>query len=104
MSAWQPEIDGIRYRVAGAFSSVFVPGRGAVGLPLRSASSGGPVRVEVRLDGRLADVVQVPSDRWITIKILMPEVPDAPRFRRVDLSMARGRDPEALLVGKVVEY
>jgi O-antigen ligase len=107
-SPWQPDDDfGVRYRIAGPSSSIFIPARGSVAsVPLKAAPGiQRPLTVEIHLDGRLANVVTVVPETWLTVRLLMPDRDAPPRFWRVDLRVMQPPDDEAmLLVGKVVEH
>ena len=62
VSSWQDELDGVRYRRAGSTSSVFIPsGHSSCMVPLRTIRPSSEVKVELWLDGRRADEVQVRS-------------------------------------------
>ncbi|MEX2663096.1 MAG: O-antigen ligase family protein, partial [Vicinamibacterales bacterium] len=107
LSPWQPDIDGVRYRTAGASSSIFIPARGrGAAVPLRLAPQvRTPLRVEIFLDGRLANVVTLVPDTWVTVRLVMPDRAEPPRFWRVDLRVRQPPNDEAmLLVGKVAEH
>jgi hypothetical protein len=72
-------------------------------VPLRALTAGDDVKVEVWLDGRRADEVEVHSDRWLSLRLLLPEDPRAPRFHRLELR-ASGKpatDGAVLMIGKV---
>jgi hypothetical protein len=104
LSSWHRTEDDRLYRtLSGRSATVFVPSDArSVSLPLRSTS--GIREVELRLDGRPANVVDVASDRWSNIRIVLPAESNERKFRRVDLSV-RGDladDEDVLLVGKVV--
>lgn len=102
LSHWQPEIDGVRYRLAGDSSSVFLPSDArVVVVPLRSVSIAPEARVEILLDGRAADAVNVTSDRWHLLRLQMPQGRDLPRFRRLELRVTPSGDSPILMVGKV---
>jgi O-antigen ligase len=104
LSAWQDAIDGIRYRLAGSRSSVFLPADSQmIVVPLRSVSPAGEIRVQLTLDGRPADVVKVTADRWRQLRLRMPQDRRSPRFRRLDLQtddIPSGGAP-ILMIGKV---
>lgn len=104
LSAWRWSEDGVRYREAGVQCTLFVPAQaGWVTLPLRAATSGALLQVEVRLDGRLANVVNVASDSWYNLVLVVPEDRDGPRFKRVDLrALSPPAAPVVLLVGKAL--
>jgi O-Antigen ligase len=104
VSLWQDALDGVRYRIAGAVSTVFVPAAArAVTVPLRAMTADDGVRVELQLDGRSADVTWVPRDRWHYFRILLPDKQDGPRFHRLDLRVIGAASTEAslLMIGKV---
>ena len=102
-SHWQPEVDGVRYRLAGATSAVFVPSAAqSLVIPLRSVREQPQLRVELRLDDRPADVVTLTNDRWHYLRLHMMRERNPPRFRRLELraSGASG-DAPVLMIGKV---
>ncbi len=86
LSEWHHGEDGVRYRVAGAESTVFLPSSArVVTLPLRAIEPAQELVVELLLDSRMADVVRVSGERWFILQLAVPEAADAPRFRRLDL-------------------
>jgi hypothetical protein len=101
---WQPEIDGVRYVIAGARSRVFVDAslNGAI-VPLRLPSDApGERRVSIFLDGLPANTVTVRASEWANTILVLPE--GGPHFRSVDLVVEGApseTDGELLLVGKV---
>jgi O-antigen ligase len=104
LSLWQDANDGIRYRLAGAVSTVFVPAAARViTVPLRAVNPHQAVSVELRLDSRLADVVRVPGDRWLMLRLPMPPQPDT-RYRALGFRVRVDDDESAsslLMIGKV---
>ena len=104
LSAWHDAIEGVRYRLAGTASSVFLPADAQmVVVPLRAISAVSSIRLELRLDGRPADIVIVPSDRWHYLRLALPQDRNGPRFRRLDLQVADtpSGDQDVLMIGKV---
>lgn len=103
LSPWQSPLDGVRYRLAGAQSSVFVPASAQVAIiPLRSVALAPELRVELRLDGRPADVVTIVSDRWHYLRLRMAGDAGGPRFKRLDLRVTPDSgDAPVLMIGKV---
>ena len=104
LSVWHDAVDGVRYRTSGAAGSVFLPGDAQmVAIPLRAASMPTDIKLELRLDGRPADIVSVPSERWLVLRLPLPHDRNAPRFRRLDLRVADApTGAEAvLMIGKV---
>jgi O-antigen ligase len=109
LSGWHRTEDNLAYRKAGPECAVFVPADAPrVTVPLRAASSGAVLDVELRLDGRLANIVHVESDRWTAESILMPIVSNGPRFRKLELRVLNApiptKDGSVLLIGKVLTY
>jgi O-antigen ligase len=100
---WHPGVDGVRYRLAGPISSVFVPSAAqSLVIPLRTVSEVPQLRVEIRLDDRPADVVTVTNDRWHYLRLHMMRDRNPPRFRRLELRAAEASgDSPVLMIGKV---
>ena len=106
LSSWQHGEDGRRYRLARSWSVVFVPSNvPAISLPLRAARPGTELVVLLRLNGRPANAVRVPSDRWLDVHLMLPPKPDAPRFSRLELYAGdqASADAALLMVGEVKE-
>jgi hypothetical protein len=104
LSTWRDAVDGVRYRLAGSLSSVFLPADAQmVVVPLRAVRSVPDLRLELRLDGRPADIVAVPSDRWLYLRLALHPDRNGPRFRRLDLHIANAPsgDTDVLMIGKV---
>ena len=104
LSVWHDAVDGVRYRTSGPAGSVFLPSDAQmVVIPLRAASMATDIKLELRLDGRPADIVNVPSERWLVLRLPLPHDRNAPRFRRLDLRVANApAGAEAvLMIGKV---
>jgi hypothetical protein len=72
-------------------------------VPLRTITTLTNIRLELMLDGRPADVVIVPSDRWHYLRLALPRDRDAPRFRRLDFRVADAPPgiESVLMIGKV---
>jgi O-antigen ligase len=104
LSEWHTGSNDIRYRIAAANSTVFIPSEAiVVTLPLRSMVPETELEVEIQLEDRIADIVRVPSNEWRTLSIQMPERADGRRFRALGLRVrdASRRDVPMLMVGKV---
>jgi O-antigen ligase len=85
LSEWVVDEDGTPNRWSGPRATLFVDGRARlVELPLSSTLPGGaPQQVEVRVDGRLANRLEVGSE-WQRLRLTLP--PDgASAPRRIDL-------------------
>jgi O-antigen ligase len=100
VSAWQTSEDGVRYRSADQNATVFVP-RGYVGFLLRLRAPEGPTNVELRLDGRTANVIRVEPSRWTELRMPLPHGHDRPRFHRLDLTTT---PPQKLMIGKIEPF
>jgi O-antigen ligase len=81
---WETAADGVRYRSATGEASLFVPGETGFRLKVRAISKE-PERLELRIGGRLADIVPLMPDRWT--EIAMPRRNDraTTRFVKMDL-------------------
>jgi len=103
VSHWQSAVDGVRFRLAGPTSSVFVPSAAqTLVIPLRTVSEVPQLRVEIRLDDRPADVVTVTNDRWHYLRLHMMRDRNPPRFRRLELRAPEASgDSPILMIGKV---
>jgi O-antigen ligase len=104
LSAWHDAIDGVRYRVAGTSSSVFLPADvQMVVVPLRAVGPPAEVRLELRLDGRPADVIMVSRERWHLLRLNLPQERNGTRFRRLDLHVldVPANADNVLMIGKV---
>jgi O-Antigen ligase len=75
LSHWQPEIDGVRYRIAGSSFELYLPGDGtAVDLPLRrSPVASDPLAVAIRVNGQKLYEPLVSGDAWQQIRLQLPK-------------------------------
>lgn len=104
LSSWHTGADGIRYRTAGAKSTVFLPANApVVTVPLRALPHEGSLEVQLFLDGRQANAVRVTSDMWQIIAVPIPQRRDSRRFRALELKVVDGSssDSDVLMIGKV---
>jgi O-antigen ligase len=105
LTGWQFDEEGVRYRLAAGRSTVFAPAHArAITLPLRAVESSGDLRVSILLDGGLANIVTVSTDRWLQLKMLIPTTSDGPLFRRIDLRIEGDPQEPRLMVGKIEPY
>ena len=93
VSAWQVSPDGIRYREGMGRATLFIA-TGASKFSV-SARTAGPVRLELSVDGRIADVVVLTPGHWTDIVVPARTTQTNARFRRLDLSTID--DPAAIL-------
>jgi O-antigen ligase len=104
LSLWQSDPDGVRYRYSAGQSTVFLPADARlVSIPLRVVEPHRTIQVRLRLDGRPADVVVIPADRWYELRLPLPAEASRSRFRRLDLDVSDAHPPgtSILMVGKV---
>ena len=107
LSVWQQGEDGVRYRLAGARSTIFVPADArAVMIPLRCVQPDLELDVELRLDGRPADIIRVPGSHWYALQFALPSDRNGPRFHRLELRVdgASSETTALLMVAKVEPY
>jgi O-antigen ligase len=98
---WETSDDGVRYRSAAGGASLFVPGDSGFRFKVRTISKL-PEHLELRLAGRLADVVTVEPNQWT--EVAMPARSDRPdaRFLKMDLRAVDPRaEPVTIWVSKV---
>lgn len=81
VSAWQPAVDGERFRAAGAEFALFLPSGATMTLPVRSATPA-DVTIELRSGPRLIDAVVAERGLWKPVRIVTPE--SASRYVRID--------------------
>lgn len=102
VGTWQTADDGTRFRWARGSAVLFVPGTYA-GFKVRlSAAANSPVRVQFKLDGRIANVITVTPDGWRNVTVVLPPDPTSARYRRLELTgtAEQGEDVQ-LMIGKV---
>lgn len=81
---WQTSEDGVRYRSAVMRATLFVPRTAGFRFRVRTLSERDE-RLELRFDGRLADVVLLPPGRWTDIAVPARSVRPEGRFARMDV-------------------
>jgi len=103
VSHWFPDLDGIRYREAGAVFAVYLPADGsAVDVPLRRAPSAPePLVLSVSLGGRALQDFTITGDGWAQLFLRLPN--ENRRYQLVRFAAKGvGADaaPPVVLVGK----
>jgi hypothetical protein len=88
---WQVAPDGVRYREAIGEATLFEP-IGAFKLSINPQSTN-PVRLELMLDGRVADIVTLQPNRWNEVVVPARNVQSDERFRRLDLRTVGDQHP-----------
>jgi hypothetical protein len=100
--AWETAKDGTRFRWAGQYASLFVPGDvRAVRVPMRmpaEARAISPLGVEVRSWGRSRGRVLI-ADAWEDVYVPLGDVPAPKGYRRVDLRLDRTWQPALYIPG-----
>lgn len=92
---WGREDDGSSSRFTGPLATLFVDGRVAVAeLPIKGTlPSGAPQRVEVRVDGRLANTVEA-GPAWQRVRVRMPGAVST--SHRIDLAVTPAWVPSSV--------
>ena len=77
------------------------PGVTAVEMPVRAGSvaATGPRRVDVRVDGRLVERLDLAEDGWLPMRIVLPRSGPALRWRTVELRVSPTWIPQDVLPG-----
>lgn len=83
VSAWHMAPDGARYRQAEGHATLFVPS-GAFKFSVNPQTDA-PVRLEVKLDGRVADIVTLAPRVWNSLSLPARTERSAARFAALDL-------------------
>ncbi|MEP6594119.1 MAG: hypothetical protein ABJC51_10525, partial [Acidobacteriota bacterium] len=83
---WETADGGVRYRSAVNAASIFVPAETGFRFQVR-ALSGRSERLELRLGGRLADIVALLPDRWTTIAMPARSDRSETRYTTIDLRL-----------------
>jgi O-antigen ligase len=97
-SMFQTAPDGTRYREAKGSATLFVPvGAFKVSVNPQTAA---PVRLELKLDGRVADVVSLAPGTWNDISIPARTERASARYARLDLRVLDADEP-AIWITKV---
>jgi hypothetical protein len=69
------------------------------------AIGGAPLHVRLTLDGRPADIVTVPADRWFNLRFEMAGTRVITTYRRLDLDVLdQNAGADELMIGKVEPY
>jgi O-antigen ligase len=104
LSAWQADLDGVRYRGAGPIFQLYVPSDGtAVTLPLRRGPAApNPLVMQMRINGQPVSEFPVPG-YWQPIFIQLPKVNR--RFELVEFAVEGAQSspayPPLVLVGRM---
>jgi hypothetical protein len=98
VSAWQTSPDGVRYREAVGHASLFVP-EGAIRWRVYPLADQ-PVRLELKLDGRVANIVSLAPRDWNELTLPARRGVSGPRYVRLDLRLVDS-DQTAIWITKV---
>jgi hypothetical protein len=84
----------MRYRHGGASFSLYVPGRRTAVIPIRRAPGApDPLRLELRLDGRLINAIHVGGDEWTSLRLTRRG--DDRRFIRIEVTVTASLPEDA---------
>ena len=97
-ATWQLSPDGIRYREAQGHATLFVP-TGAAKFSVYPIADQ-PLRLELRLDGRVADIVTLAPRRWTDLTLPARTTASAARYSALDLRVVDA-DKTAIWITKV---
>lgn len=86
---WMLSPDGIRYRAATGHGAVFVPSDSALTFSVNPRTDR-PVRLEVRLEGRVADVITLAPGQWKDVTLPKRSDRKASRFVPMDFHVLDG--------------
>ena len=89
-----------RFRWTSGHATLFIEAdAGAVELPLRAplVDVTGPMQVEIRLDGQLANRLELTTTDWRRVRLVIP--PSDRRYRTLDLTVSPTWVPASLLPG-----
>lgn len=85
-TTWEVSPDGTRYREAHGHATLFVPVGSGVKLRVYPLADQ-PLRLEIRLDGRVADIVLLKPREWNDLMIPRRNVASAARYGPLDLRL-----------------
>jgi hypothetical protein len=88
-SLWQSSPDGVRFRVAEGHATVFVPASSGLEFSVNPRTDH-PVLVEIRLDGRLADIVTLQPGRWNELRLPARRRAERARYSPLELRVENG--------------
>jgi hypothetical protein len=100
VSPWQIAPDGTRYRVAIDGATLFVPANEAFAVEVQPIASAA-VRIELRLDGRVADVVTLQPNAWQDMRLPARGVRVPAGYSRLQLRVVDGGSGTVLWISKV---
>ena len=102
VTGWTTEEDTERYRTAVDSATLFVPADSGFRIRLKPMSDQA-VRVELRLDGRVADVIVLAPGQWNDVYVPRRSERAQARFSRLDLRIVTPADrPVTIRMTKVV--
>ncbi len=102
VSGWTGFDDTERYRAAVDHATLFVPADQGFGLRVKPLTDH-PIPLELRLDGRVADIIILVPNQWNDIRVLRRGERPESRFSRLDLRLDTVPDkPVTMRITKVV--
>ena len=106
LSGWHHD-DLKSYRLGGRAFALYIPAAGTAVVPVRRAPGApDPLRLELRVDGRLIDSVHIGGDEWTALRLTRRG--DRRRFVLLEVRIANAPDHSSaaplLRVGKVFAH
>jgi hypothetical protein len=99
VSVWQTAPDDTRFREAQGHATLFVPAGRAFRVKVRPKTTG-PMRLEIKLEGRVADIVILSPDNWNEIFVPARTERASGRYVPLDLRLIDG-DQASMWITKV---
>jgi O-antigen ligase len=100
LSTWATSEDNVRYRSAVDKATLFVPSATGFHFRIRTLAQA-PVRLEVRLDGRVADLLWLAPGHWNGVAFPARTEQRRSRFSQLDLRVIDADVPVTLFITKV---
>ena len=100
LSTWTTSEDNVRYRSAVDKATLFVPSDTGFHFRIRTLAQA-PVRLEVRLDGRVADLLWLAPGHWNGVAFPARTEQQRSRFSQLDLRVVGADVPVTLFISKV---
>jgi hypothetical protein len=100
LSTWATSDDNVRYRAAVDKATLFVPSDTGFLFRIRTLAQA-PVRLEVRLDGRIADLLWLAPGHWNGVAFPARTEQRSARFSQLELRVVGADVPVTLLITKV---
>jgi hypothetical protein len=106
LTGWYTGRDGVPYRLSGRTSTIYVRnGYRGLRIPIKATPPHTEVEVTFRIDGAVADIVRVRSDRWQVVPLIVPTGYSWSRFRPLAIEvMTPALAPRVLFIGRISPF